>query len=370
MTLEHPAREAKELLSRASRVLRTANPLEAGLGPLVDDALPLEPGHPAYRRHPDAFASRFSELAARNLAFTLEPGGPLATAGYRIAAGTDAIRRLVRGHMGREAERWLLARSEEARSSGYAASSWGASIAASFDNGGLSDAVVSYEWGPMLMDSLPGPLYRLARTAMELLPGLRPAFSTIHVGRRTGSQQVTFEMTNALRLAALEPLMRELGLGHHHGSLMSACAFVLGARFVLPPGTATIRLRPTRTGLELSVDVDLDRLPDVPEPLEPLLRMQLGERPSSVREWERWLGAFTHDRHDRPGSFSVLSIVVRPELPARIALHLRPAVIEEPDRDEEGGDRDEDRDRVAAWAGPESAGAYRRGGEDDDGPAS
>ena len=32
----------------------------------------------------------------------------------------------------------------------------------------------------------------------------------------------------------------------------------------------------------------------------------------------------------RPGSFSLLSICVRPDLPARIALHLRPAVIEEP----------------------------------------
>lgn len=360
MSLEQPAKQARELLTRASRVLRTANPLEAGLGPLVDDALPLEPGHPAYRRHPEAFASRFSELAGRNLAFTLEPGGPLATADYRIAEGTDAIRRLVRSHMGPDAERWLLARSEEARGSGYGASSWGASIGASFDDGGLNEALVSYEWGPMLMDSLPAPLYRLARIAMELLPGLRPAFSTIHVGRRTGSQQVTFEMTNALQLAALEPLMRELGLGHHHGSLMSACAFVLGARFVLPPGTATVTLRPTRVGLELRLDVDLDRLPDVPEPLAPLLQMQLAERPSSVREWQRWIAAFTHDRHDRPGSFSVLSIVVRPDLPARIALHLRPAVIEEPDRAGDcDGDRDEDGDRAAAWAGPEAAAAYR-----------
>src|SRR5262249_31908763 len=147
----------------------------------------LEPGHPAYRRHPEPFASRFSELDTRNLAFTLEPGGPLAAADYRIAEGTDAVRRLVRSHIGREAERWLMARSEEARSSGSGASSWGAAIGASFDDGGLNEAIISYEWGPMLMDSLPAPLFRLARTAMEMLPGLRPAFSTIHVGRRTGS---------------------------------------------------------------------------------------------------------------------------------------------------------------------------------------
>jgi len=348
---EEPAKQAKELLTRASWVLGAANPLDAGLGPLVDGALPLERGHPAYRHHPEPFASRFSELAARNLAFSLEPGGPLATADYRIGEGTDAIRRLVRGNMGREAERWLMARSEEARGSGYGASSWGAAVGASFDDDGLNEAVISYEWGPMLMDSLPAPLFRLARTAMELLPGLRPAFSSIHVGRRTGSQQVTFEMTNALQLPALEPLMRELGLGHHHASLMSACAFVLGARFVLPPGVATVTLRPTRSGLELRLDVDLDRLPDVPEPLGPLLQMQMAERPASVRQWQRWMAAFTHDRYDTPGSFSVLSIVVRPDLPARIALHLRPAVIEEP-----GDDAQQPAD---AWAGPEAVAAYR-----------
>jgi hypothetical protein len=61
----------------------------------------------------------------------------------------------------------------------------------------------------------------------------------------------------------------------------------------------------------------------------------------------------SQDGFDRPGSFSVLSIVVRPDLPARIALHLRPAAVEdEPD------DRDDDRDREHAWAGPEAATAW------------
>jgi hypothetical protein len=350
MTQMPPSAQAKRLLERASRVLGTASPLQAGLGPLVDEALTLEPGHPAYLRHPEPFAPRFSELASRNLAFNLEPGGPLATADYRISEGTDAVRRLVRENMGREAESWLLARSEEARGSGYGATSWGAAIGASFDNTGLHDTLVSYEWGPSLMDSLPVPLYRLARTAMELLPGLRPAFSTIHVGRTTGSQQLTFEMTNALPLAGLEGLMRELGLGHQHGSLMSACAFVLGARFVLPPGAATITLRPTRVGLELRLDVDLDRLPDVPAPLAPLLQMQMAERPRSVHEWRNWLAAFTQEGYEGPGSFSLLSFVVRPDLPARLALHLRPAAIEEAPY--AGGDNG-----AAAWAGPEAVAA-------------
>ena len=199
------------------------------------------------------------------------------------------------------------------------------------------------------MDSLPPPLYRAARTAMELVPGLRPAFSH-RVGRSTGSQQLTFEMTNALPLASLEPVMRELGLGHQHGSLMSACAFVLGARFVLPPGVATITLRATRSGLELRLDVDLDALPDVPPPLVPLLEMQMAERPRSLRGWQNWMSAFTQEGHPGPGSFSLLSFVVRPDLPARIALHLRPAVIDEPATSSNG-------EQPVAWAGPEAVGA-------------
>jgi hypothetical protein len=348
-----PRTQARRLIERASQVIGTANPLEAGLGRLVDEALPLEPGDPRYRAHPEPFATKFSELATRNLALGLEPGGPLATADYRIAEGTDAVRQLVRRNMGRDAEAWLLARSEEARGSGYGATSWGAAIGASFDDAGLRDAAVSYEWGPTLMDSLPAPLYRVALTAMERLPGLRPAYSTIHVGRRTGHQQLTFDTTNALSLAALEPLMREFGLGHQHGSLMSACAFVLGARFVLPPRVATVTLHPTRAGIELRLDVDLDRLPDVPEPLAPLLQMQMAERPHSVREWQRWLAAVSQEEYERPGSFSVLSIVVRPDLPARIALHLRPAAVEEPPPRQQNGDDD-----AAAWAGPEAAGIW------------
>ena len=339
------ATRATGLLDRASRVMGTASPIEAGLGPLVHEALPLEAGDPRYFRHPEPFWADFSELAPRNLAFGVEPGGPLATADYRIGEATDAARRLVAQNMGREAAAWLDSRSEEARGSGYGASSWGAALGASFDRAGLKSAAVSYEWGPSLMDALPAHLYRTARTAMRHLPGLRPSFSTIHVDRTTGSQLLTFETTNALSLAGLEPLMRELGLGHRHGALMSVCGFVLGARFVLPPEAATITLRPTRSGIEFRLDVDLDRLPDVPEPLAPLLQMQMAERPASVREWNEWLTAFTQEGHRRVGSFSVVSIVVGPDQPPRLEVHLRPAIVEE--EPVENGE-------VPAWAGPEA----------------
>jgi hypothetical protein len=354
-----PANATKQVLRQASGVLRTANPLEAGFDRLVDEALQLPRGDRAYQHgYPKAFGAGFSELAGRNLSIGLEPGGPLAPPDYRIAHGTAVVGELVRRHMGPDAARWVSARSEEARGSGHRSSRWGAAIGASFDDGGVREASVSYEWGPTLMDSLPAPLYRVARGAMELLPGLNPACTTIHVGRTSGSQRLTFSLDTALRLSSLEPLMRELGLGHQHASLMSACAFVLGARFVLPPGTALITLRPTRSGMELRLDVDLDALPDVPEPLAPLLQLQMAERPRSLDQWRHWLSAFTQEGYATAGTFSVLSIVVRPDLPARIALHLRPAAIDAPPNGDGDGDRERE-DGYRGWAGPESAAAYR-----------
>jgi hypothetical protein len=83
--------------------------------------------------------------------------------------------------------------------------------------------------------------------------------------------------------------------------------------------------------------------------------MQMAERPHSVREWQRWLSAVSQEDYARPGSFSVLSIIVRRDLPARIALHLRPAAIEGPPSRR---NNDDDAD-ASAWAGPEAVGAWR-----------
>ena len=136
-------------------------------------------------------------------------------------------------------------------------------------------------------------------------------------------------MTNALSLSALEPLMRE--------ARPRASARVADERRARSSSerASSCRPRPPRSrsgrrrcGLELRLDVDLDRLPDVPEPLAPLLQMQMSERPGSVREWRNWIAAFTQEGYRRPGSFSVLSVSVRPDEPARIALHLRPAAVE------------------------------------------
>jgi len=108
---------------------------------------------------------------------------------------------------------------------------------------------------------------------------------------------------------------------------MSACAFILGARFTLPPDTAMITLRPARAGVEMRLDVDLDALPDPPAQLMALMRLQMTERPRGLQALDRWLMALTPDGYPGPGTVSVLSVWVRPDLPARLALYLRPAAL-------------------------------------------
>jgi hypothetical protein len=189
---------------------------------------------------------------------------------------------------------------------------------------------VHYEWGPMLMDALPAALYRLARTALEMLPGLRPALSSIRCGRTSGSQQITFEIERPLSLASLQPLMERLGLGAQHASLMSSVAFILGARFTLPPETAMLTLRPARQGVELRLDVNLDALPDPPAQLMALTRLQMTERPRSLQALDRWMIALTPDGYPGPGNVSVLSVWVRPDMAARVALFLNPAALQAP----------------------------------------
>jgi hypothetical protein len=125
-------------------------------------------------------------------------------------------------------------------------------------------------------------------------------------------------------------MMDALGLGHQHPSLMGAVAFILGARFTLPPGSCAITLRPTRRGIELRLDVNLELVPDLPAQLMSLLRLQMAERPQSLRAMDSWLIAMTPEGYDRPGTLSVLSVCTRPDMPARIALHIRPPVLDTP----------------------------------------
>jgi hypothetical protein len=319
---------AQKLLFQASQRLGTADPNPDVRG-YLEESLAIPVGEPA------AVGSRllepsFSETSPENLAFRIG-GNPQLSPADRVELSTQAISGIVGSRFGSAAGRWLDQHTEVARSNAANRSAnWGASFSSAFDRNGVSEAAVHYEWGPMLMDALPAPLYRLARTALEMLPGLRPALSSIRCGRTSGSQQITFEIERPLALASLQPLMERLGLGSQHASLMSSVAFILGARFTLPPETAMLTLRPARQGVEMRLDVNLDALPDPPAQLMALTRLQMTERPRSLQALDRWMIALTPDGFPGPGNVSVLSVWVRPDMAARVALFLNPAALHAP----------------------------------------
>lgn len=336
---------AKGYLRGAAFRLGAADPMQVReISSAVEESLPLPIGDLAYRSDPP-LKSSFAEERAGHLDFAVAPLGPRARADERTAAATRTMADLVGGQFGREALRWLSSRAEPFAPNHGRNIRWGAHLGTSFDRNGVRESIVTYEWGPDVMDAFPGGLFRLARTAMETLPGLRPAYTSIRCGRTSGSQQVSFVVESPLALDALRPMMDALGLGQKHAGLMSAVAFVLGARFTLPPGCCSISLRPTRSGIEMRLDIDLEMVPDLPPQLMSLLRLQLGERPQSLRSLDSWLFAMTPEGFGHPGTLSVLSVCVRPDMSARISIHLRPPVLDEPgDGDRDRRDREHDHD--------------------------
>lgn len=316
------AETAKQLLDRASQQLGAVSPARVReLSRALDDSLPYPVGDPAYGQS-RMLETNFNETASDSLGFIMNPGEPRTSPRERIEIATQMMAEIVSRNLGRDAEHWFRGRAEPQE--GRRADGWGASLGTSLDRDGVRESYVTYEWGPDMMDSLPATLYRIARTAVNTLPGLRPVFSTIRCGRGSGSQQVTFELERVTPLSSLQPLMEAMGLGEQHASLMTTAAFLMGARFTLPPETAAITLRPSRAGIEMRLDINLDALPDPPERLLPLLRMQMTERPAGERALNRWLVALTSDGFPGPGTVSTLSLYVRPNMSPRVALFLRP----------------------------------------------
>lgn len=363
---QRAADAAKSLLHNASQRLLTYDPTEL---PEVSSALDqsldwsMQPEPPGYQR---PFEPNFSETSANTLAFLVNPGNYRASAQDRREMSGHAIREIVGRQLGSRALHWLDSRMEpfngrygEARASQRG---FGASYTAGLDRGGVSEAAISYEWGPDTSDSLPTPVYQFTRRAMDTLPGLVPFYTTIRCGRRSGGQQVTFEIDRALALAELKPLMDAFGMGHRHGGLLSLTGFILGARFTLPPRTATLTLMRSRGEVEMRLDINLDALPDTPQQLLPLLRLPMTERPRSLAAMDRWVTALTPDGYHGPGNVSVLSVRVRRDLPARVALFLRPVAFQPdagPPADNEGHD-DADHGNDDSLIVPDSQSASQR----------
>ena len=331
MPANHRAADAaKRLLRTASRHLMTPDPTT---DPVVTQSLDRSLDWQVDDRGLRSAASRsfepnFSETAGRSLAFQVKPTGRGLSLSDQREIANGAVRGLIHEHFGVEPLNWFDGKSEAVRSRYSTASGYGARYALGLDRSGLTEVQASYEWGPMVLDMLPEPVMELAQLAMSHVPGLRPFATTIRCGRTSGGQQVSFEVTQETTLESLKPLLEALGMGQRHGSLMTLIAFVLGARFTLPPSVATLTLLHTQRGPELRLDVNIDALPDAPEQLLPLLRLPMTERPQNLAALDTWMTAMTPDGYFGPGSITVLSVRVRQDLPARLALYLRPLALD------------------------------------------
>lgn len=325
---------AKRLLHSASRRLMTPDPTrDRVISQSLDRSLDWSVGDPGLRALATrSFEPNFSETAGRSLAFQVQPTGRGVSPEDQREIANSAVRGLIHEHFGAEPLRWFDRRAEGAQAryarSASLAASLGARYALGLDRSGVSEVLASYEWGPDVLGLLPGPVMDLAQTAMQLVPGLRPFATTIRTSAHSGGQQISFEITRELALDGLKPLMEALGMGARHGGLVTLMAFVLGARFALPASVATLTLLHTQRGPELRLDVNIDALPDMPEQLLPLLRLPMTERPQNLAALDSWMTAMTPDGYFGPGSVTVLSVRVRPDLPARLALYLRPVTME------------------------------------------
>lgn len=318
---------AKRLLRTASHRLMTPDPTtDRVLTRSLDRSLDWRVGEaaPVANR---CFEPSFAETAGRTLAFQVQPAGRGISLADQREISNGAVRGLIEEHFGAEPLAWFDGKAEAALARS-ASAGHGARYALGLDAGGLTEVQASYEWGPAVVDMLPGPVMDLAQLALSALPGLRPFATTIRCGRASGGQQIAFELAQETALDALKPLMEALGMGERHGSLVTLMAFVLGARFTLPPSVATLTLLHTQRGPELRLDVNVDALPDAPEQLLPLMRLPLTERPQNLAALDAWMTAMTPDGYWGPGSVTVLSVRVRPDMGARLALYLRPMALD------------------------------------------
>ena len=333
--IEPLSRRIKGRLMSASQTLRTADPSEY-VGHILDDSFAFPMGDPRYARNallPGAAPLEpvFGAGIPRALSFTLEPLGPEASGADRRDSTTREMRRLVADNFGSEALHWFDGASEHHR--GFARSAglnFGAFFGSSFDNEGLKSASVTYESGRngQGVDTVNPHLARLIGAAISAMPGLRPVFTTLIAGRDYGSQWVTFLLTTAMRLADLQPVLDELGLGPKLSQILQVLGIALGGRFDLPAGAALIGFGRSPEGVELEIQVMLDAIPDLPPNFLQLLTMNLRERPRELVALERFLEAFTPEDNVWPGRFSVLGLRIAPSGPPKVSLYLRPVEFE------------------------------------------
>jgi hypothetical protein len=339
----------KERLRTAAHRLGAVDPVPA-MGSLLDRSFSLPPGSAAYAANPLLPGAvpcepSFSERECGALRFAILPLGPEASPLARQHEATREMRRYVGGVLGPEPLSWFDHRSEAWRgATAHSGAQYGAWIGPIFDEDGQRAARVYYELHPDQLDAVTGSLGFLVRTALATMPSLIPVFTLLRCGREGGRQRVVFRHQGPLQLARLATLMGQLGLVHQLGGLMQVVGVALGGRFELPDGAVFIGFAETLDGPEMTLEILLDQIPDLPDRFVDLLALALSERPRPLHALGRWIRAFTPSTHDGPGDFTVLSVRVTPRTSARMSLHLKPAGFEV------GGDREEEPTTARSWA--------------------
>lgn len=280
------------------------------------------------------FEPSFSESQPGKLRFTIQPLPPDASAIDRRDESTREMRKLIRHFIGREALHWFDQASEPFRgfSRPGGGLNYGAFFGSSYDRDGLYSSKVYYELpgGAGMIENLPYDLAGVVQAALQMVPGLKPLFTTMAAQRDIGGQRLTFACTQTLRLADLQPVMDALGIGHRLPGIMQMLGLVLGGRFDLPPHGALLAFGQGPNGPDFEIYVLLAAIPDVPPSFLSLLTMGLAERPRGLQALERWMGAFTPEDEHWPGRFSIISLRTDAASPPRVSLYLRPIEFELP----------------------------------------
>lgn len=330
MAMSRAADAAKSLLRSASWHLGTRDPTDLDvLSGALDESLDWDLGEPVTTGPRGPFEPFHAENARNLLAFEVAPGDRHASPGDRVSVATHAMRSLIGSQLGRDALHWFDERSEPLHGRAISAhTGLGAAFHAGVDGEGMVEASATYAWPSGITGDFPMGVIHMVQTAQAHLPGLEPFLTTLRTTRSSAHQQLVFDITQDTQLTDFEPLMSAFGVGHQHGSLMTLTAFVLGAQYTLPGRSSTLALMRSRNGIEMRLDVNLDALPTPPQQLLPLLRLPLSERPAAKAGLDRWLTAMTPEGFHGPGSVNVLSIRVRKDMPARLAVFLRPVAFD------------------------------------------
>jgi hypothetical protein len=335
MNMEPLATKVGRRLIMAAHKLGTADPV-APIKGLITRTFALPDGDPRYADNaltPMAapIEPSFSETQPGMLRFTIEPLGPEASGTDRRDEATREMRRLISEYFGREPLRWFDQRSEAWR--GFGAGSnlgYGAFFGTSYDRNGLAGSKVFYETTPGQIGALPIGLLGVVQLVTQLMPSLRPAFTTISAMREAGGQRLTFVQPRALRIADFQPVLDALGLGDRLPGIMQTLGLVLGGRFDLPANSMLVAFGQSDDGPEFELYVLLGMIPDLPANFLSLLTLGLNERPRELAALERWMDAFTPEDEAWPGRFSILSLRTSRNSPPRVSLYLRPAEFELP----------------------------------------